>query len=423
VLISAAIVSCSGDNNSPTPSPTASPAPTNSPSPTTSPTPSPVFDEKLALEHVRQLAEVIGVRAPGTEGERQGAEYIRDQLQSFGYQAELQPFPIPIYEGINTDLQVVSPGSQHYASIPMTYSPAGEVESELVLVGGTGEPGDFPSNSSGHIVLIERGTITLRQKVVNAEAAGAIGVIIYNNQPGNFTATASTSVSIPAVTISQEDGQALRSLAGSQAVRVHLRVESVTSQGESRNVLARAPGAGDCRVLIGGHMDSVSAGPGANDNASGTAVVIELSRVLAALHKTNGLCIALFGAEEAGLLGSDYYASRLSAGQLGGLDGMLNFDMLAVGDEWPMDGSPSLVDLAIQEAQKIGVDAYAGDLPPGVGSDHANFVNRGVPGVLFNCFCDANYHTAADRYEFVKADRLKTAGEIGLLMVQDLLGG
>jgi aminopeptidase YwaD len=375
------------------------------------------------MEHVRQLADVIGVRAPGSEGERLGAQYIRSQLESFGYEVELQVFPIPIYQGVNTRLDMISPGSRVYAANTMTFSASGSVEADVIVVPDTGEPGDFPSATAGRIALIERGAITLREKVANARDAGAAAVIVYNNEPGNFTATSSTSVNIPAVTISQEDGQALRSLASSQAVRMVVEVESITNQGESLNVLARSPGTGECRLLVGGHMDTVPAGPGANDNASGTAVVLEIARVLSSQGKTDGLCFALFGAEEAGLLGSEYYVSQLSGEQLSAMVGFLNFDMLAVGDAWPMSGTPALVNLAIDKAVLIGVEAYSGGLPPGIGSDHAPFIRAGVPGIIFNCFCDPNYHTAADRSEFLRADRLKTAGDIGLLMVDELLSG
>jgi aminopeptidase YwaD len=318
---------------------------------------------------------------------------------------------------------MLSPGSQSFAANPMTYSASGQEEEDVVVVPNLGEPADFPLETSGRIALIERGTITLQEKVANARDAGAIGVIIFNNVPGNFRATSSTSINIPAVTISQEDGQGLRSLAEGQTVRMTLNVEAVTSQGESVNVVAQAEDAGECRVLVGGHMDSVPAGPGANDNASGTAVALEIARVLAAHGETAGVCFALFGAEEAGLLGSEYYVSQLSSERRDAMLGILNFDMLGVGDLWPMAGTESLVALAIETAEAMGVDAYAGDLPPGVGSDHASFINAGVPGILFNCFCDANYHTAADRYEFVRADRLKIAGEIGLAMVAELLAG
>jgi aminopeptidase YwaD len=379
------------------------------------------FDENMAMEHVRQLSKVIGVRAPGSPGERQGAGYIQEQLGSFGYETRLQSFPIPIYEGINTSLEVVSPGSVVYAANPMTFSASGDVEAEVVVVSNLGEPGDFPASTSGRIALIERGTIPLRDKAENARAAGAIGVIIYNNEPGNFTATANQSIDIPAVTISQEDGQALRSLAEGQTLRMTLSVKAVINQGESLNVLAKMAGTEECELLVGGHMDSVPAGPGANDNASGTAVALEIARVLAAHGDTDGVCITLFGAEEAGLLGSEYYVSQLTSAELSAMVGILNFDMLGVGDGWPMVGTQALVDLAIDSAAAIGVDAFDGDLPQGVGSDHAPFIQAGVPGILFNCFCDPNYHTAADRAEFVKADRLKVAGDIGLLMVEALL--
>jgi aminopeptidase YwaD len=373
------------------------------------------------MDHVRQLAEIIGVRAPGSEGERQGAEYIRDQLDSYGYVTEFQEFPIPLYEGVTTELQMISPQETVYAPNPMTFSASGNVEADLVIVPNLGAPGDFPASTSGRIAIIERGTIPLRDKAQNARDAGAVGVIIYNNEPGNFTATANQSIDIPAVTISQEDGQALRSFAEGRTVRMRLHVEAVINEGESLNVLAKMDAAGDCRLLVGGHMDSVPAGPGANDNASGTSVVLEIARVLAAHDDTDGVCITLFGAEEAGLLGSGYYVSQLSTAQREAMLGILNFDMLGVGDSWPMVGTKSLVDLAIDSAAAIGVQAYDGDLPQGIGSDHAPFIRAGIPGILFNCFCDPNYHTAADRAEFVKADRLRVAGDIGLVMVEALL--
>lgn len=363
---------------------------------------------------------MIGVRAAGTDGERQGADYILGQLDSYGYHAELQPFTIPIYQGVSTSLEMLSPQQQTFAATLMTYSATGHAQGELIVVPNIGEPGDFPPDTAGRIALVKRGTLPFGDKVANAEAAGAIGVIIYNNQPGPFTATPRGPTGIPAVTISQEDGEALAALAAAGAVTMSMDVQAIVDEGESLNVTAQ-DGDGDCRVLVGGHMDSVPAGPGANDNASGTGVVLEIARVLAARNETDGVCFALFGAEELGLLGSQYYVSQLTADQKAAMLGILNFDMLAVGDLWPLAGSESLVAMAVDVAKGLGVDAFPGDLPPNVGSDHASFIDAGIPGVLFNCFCDPNYHTAADRFEFVRQDRLQTAGDIGLGMIDRLL--
>jgi Zn-dependent M28 family amino/carboxypeptidase len=374
------------------------------------------------MAHDHRLAVDIGIRAAGTDGEKQGADYIRDQLASYGYLASEQTFPITVYQGVSTALDVESPQPQSFAASAMTYSASGTAEGNLVVVPNLGEPADFPAETRGNIVLIQRGTLSFSDKVSFAQTAGAIAVIIDNNESGPFPATLRGPSNVPAVTVSQEDGATLRALAASGPVRLKVSVQAITSQGQSQNVVAQMPGSGECRVVIGGHYDSVPAGPGANDNGSGTSVVIEMARVLAARHETDGLCIALFGSEEIGLIGSQYYVLQLTQPQRSAILGYLNFDMLGVGDQWPLAGSDSLTTLAVTEAHTLGVDAFIGSLPANVGSDHASFINAGIPGVLFNCFCDPNYHTAGDRYEFIDASRLKTAGDIGLAMVDALLG-
>lgn len=374
----------------------------------------------MAQDH--KLAVDIGIRASGTQGEREAADYIRDELASYGYDASEQAFPIQVYQGYNTSLTDVDSG-QTFAANPMTYSASGDVTAEAVVVPGLGEPADYPAETRGRIALVQRGALSFEDKVANAQAAGAAAVIVYNNAPGSFDATLRSPSQVPAITISEEDGALLRDLVGGGTVRLRVAVSANISEGQSRNVIAETPGGGDCEVIIGGHYDSVPAGPGANDNGSGTSVVIEMARVLAARHQTAGVCVALFGSEETGLLGSQYYVSQLTEAERQAVRGYLNFDMLAVGDQWPFAGSDALTTLAVHKAATIGISAYAGGLPANAGSDHASFIDAGIPAVLFNCFCDPNYHTAADRYEFLDPARLETAGDIGLLMVEALLGG
>ncbi len=112
----------------------------------------------------------------------------------------------------------------------------------------------------------------------------------------------------------------------------------------------------------------------------------------------------------------------LPEGELAALHAMLNFDMLAVGDEWPLIGSNEVVSVAAQEADKLSIPHTSrSSIPAGAGSDHASFVQRGVPAMVFNCFCDPNYHTADDRFEFVQEQRLAEAGAIGLATANALL--
>lgn len=72
--------------------------------------------------------------------------------------------------------------------------------------------GDFPAGVSGNIALIERGGSTFQQKALNAQAAGAAGVVIYNNVAGGFDGTLGSEGGwVPVVSVSREDGLLLRS--------------------------------------------------------------------------------------------------------------------------------------------------------------------------------------------------------------------
>jgi aminopeptidase YwaD len=417
--------SCGTDEPDPTPAPSASHTgpPTHSSSATPSPSPglgAAKFESARALALVHTLSVDIGVRAAGTDGERRAANFIRDELAKYGYQTSLQPFPIEKTVDTGTTLDMLSPEQRSFAAQALGGSTSATVEGPLVAA-GLGYPQQFPAGTSGNVVLIERGEITFGDKVSNATAAGASGVIIYNNQSGPYAGQLQNEGRIPAVSVSREDGLALADLLSGGAVSVRVNVATQTQTSDSHNVLAKPP-SGPCRLVLGGHYDSVPAGPGANDNASGTATVIEIARAMAADGVFDDTCFVLFGSEEIGLLGSEFYVRSLAEGELAALEAMLNFDMLAVGDEWPLSGSPQVINVAAQEADKLSIEHTSrSTLPEDAGSDHAPFMRRGVPALLFNCFCDPNYHTAEDRLEFVEEQRLAEAGALGLATAQALL--
>ncbi len=415
------IAACGGDGAEPNASPAASR--TSTPTLTAAPTPTlgkPEFESSRALELVRALSVDIGIRAAGTEGERRAANYIRDELAKYGYEASLQPFPIETFVDVNTSLALLSPQQRGIEAAALGGSTSASVEGALVAA-GLGYPQEFPSGTQGSIVIVERGEIAFTEKVANATAAGASGVIIYNNQSGPFFGGLQEASRIPAVSITREEGLSLLDQANSGPVTVRLSVETRTDTGESQNVVAKPPG-GECRLVIGGHYDSVPAGPGANDNGSGTAVVIEMARATAADGAFDDSCFVLFGSEEIGLVGSARYVESLSEAETAAIEAMLNFDMLAVGDAWPLTGSQSVVAVASHEADRLSIaHSTESSGPAGGGSDHASFIQAGIPSILFNCFCDPNYHTAGDRFEFVKEQRLADAGAIGMATAKALL--
>lgn len=376
-----------------------------------------------AFDVVEHLSDVIGTRYAGTPGEFEAAEYLRDTLASYGYEAFIQEFPIEGTSQLDTEFEVQVAGAPEFATVAMSGSPVGTAEGEIVTA-GIGRPSEFPADAAGKIALIERGELTFAEKVLNAQSAGATGVIVYNNEEGPFIGRLDEQVAIPAVSMPRDDGRELAGLieGSDPPPTASLAVEAESTGAESWNVVAEPPG-GECRIVAGGHFDSVANGPGANDNGSGTAVVVEMARAMAADGAFDDVCFVLFGAEEIGLLGSDYYASNLSEEERSRIIAMLNFDMLGIGDEWPLVGDGEVLEIAADQAEALGVEYRLAGMPQNIGSDHANFVGQGIPAVFFNCFCDPRYHTSQDVAEFVDPQRLKEAGEMGMGTIDVLLGG
>ncbi len=109
----------------------------------------------------------------------------------------------------------VTYGTSTLAADAMEFSPAGTVTGKAIYCGIGDSAAAFPSTVAGNIALIQRGTISFVDKVNNAMAAGAKGVIIYNNVAGTFTGTLGTAGTyVPTVSMSMEDGEYLKSLNG-----------------------------------------------------------------------------------------------------------------------------------------------------------------------------------------------------------------
>ncbi|MDP8923944.1 MAG: M28 family metallopeptidase [Chloroflexota bacterium] len=189
----------------------------------------------------------------------------------------------------------------------------------------------------------------------------------------------------------------------------------------AQNVIATRAG-GPETVVIGGHFDSVAAGPGANDNASGTAVVLELARVMASRPTPFTLKFAAFDAEEIGLLGSAHMVSQMSPEELKAIRAMINLDMVGVGDSQQLGGDQSLTRIGQRIAAEL--DQPAGLIGQvGGGSDHASFARAGVPVLFIYRANDPNYHSPMDRAEYVEPANLAYAGQIALGVIDALADG
>ncbi len=387
--------------------------PTPAPSATAAPVPASQLqpDGQRILSYVQKLADEIGPRPAGTAKEQAAIDFLAGQLRSFGYDVSIQEFPVSSEASRAASVTEKSPSQRAFTSaLPFTQSGAGAASGRLVPA-GLGAQADFPAAVAGNIALIQRGTLTFQEKVSNAMAAGAKGVIVFNNEPGSFLGTLSQGSNIPAVSISQADGQSLMqdAQAGAEA---DISVGPLqTSAGH--NVIAKPPGK-ECETVTGGHYDSVPQAPGASDNATGTATTIEIASLMAKAGQMGSNCFILFGAEENGLVGSRAWVNSLTAAQKDRLRFMLNLDMVGVGDEfWGIIGNANLQGQAIDIGTKLGFDVRRFALS-GASSDHASFINAGIPAVFLYRLNDPLLHTPQDVSPRVRPDLLEQAAKMGI---------
>jgi Zn-dependent M28 family amino/carboxypeptidase len=282
-----------------------------------------------------------GNRAAGLPGYDGSVDYVVSTLERAGWTVTLDEFPFTFVPP--PTLQQLTPVSASYETGAFTGTGSGSVSGNVIPVdinlvppraSTSGcEAADFTGDWSGpaDIALIQRGTCTFGAKAINAEAAGAEAVIIFNqgNSPDREDLIVGTLgglnvVAIPVVGASFANGEALAQAGSTASVTV-----DPPEERPQVNVIAELPGTNnDNVVMAGAHLDSVLRGPGINDNGSGSAALLEVAEQIAKHRPQNTLRFAWWGAEEAGLIGSTQYVAGLSQAERDRIALYLNFDMV-----------------------------------------------------------------------------------------------
>jgi Zn-dependent M28 family amino/carboxypeptidase len=196
--------------------------------------------------------------------------------------------------------------------------------------------------------------------------------------------------------------------------------EFTSRSKQMTNVIGKLQGDGEDIFVIGAHYDSISesphnSAPGAIDNATGTAAVMELAHVFASQKPKNAtLIFALFSGEEIGLLGSKAYVNSLGSLKKK-VKFMLNLDMIG----WDRgEGSSNMIEIeTFPKYQDIAILFRSAalkfsSLPPMIslhawGSDHIPFLSIDIPAVLTtnkDCIEYPCYHTTRDKVENVSSN-------------------
>jgi Zn-dependent M28 family amino/carboxypeptidase len=370
------------------------------------------------MRHLRAFQDIAAAngynRFAGLPGYDRSAEYVHDLLDEAGYDVEYEEFE---YQIADTLFQQISPDATTYREIADFYTAAGTAYGDatgvVVPVDVNNNPGstpnsntsgceasDFASFPQGAVALLQRGTCSFLIKAENASRAGASAAIIYNEgtegQPDRIGPINPTveggAVTIPVVGVPYELGRDLMDPAGT-TVRINPKVVDYTT----RNVIAETPGGNaDNIVMLGGHLDSDTPGPGINDNGTGTAALLETALQMD-LDVNNKVRFAFWSAEESGLIGSDYYVSQLTEAEIEDIALYLNFDMVGSPNYFRgvYDGSGTLGGTAPRPEGSEAIEnmfnthfGFAGlpfeDTEFSGRSDYQAFIENGIPsGGLF----------------------------------------
>ncbi len=195
-----------------------------------------------------------------------------------------------------------------------------------------------------------------------------------------------SAVTIPVVGASFADGAALAQAGSTARVRV-LPAETRTDL----NVIAEKRGVNDDNVVMAGaHLDSVGAGPGINDNGSGSAALLEIAQNLANHRPVNTLRFAWWASEEGGLIGSTDYVDGLSQAERDRIALYLNFDMI---------GSPNYF-IGVYDADQSSYNAPAG-VPIPAGSVQIEDVFESYYTMVGEPYDDTEFSGRSDYQAFI----------------------
>ena len=452
------------------------------------------------MNDIRYLSsDELAGRWPGTSGDSLTLLYIKSEFEKAGLKpmgdSYFQYFSIVTgtKPGANNSFEYKNqkfiPGTDY---IPVSFTLDTTVTAGLCYAGYGAESSQYSDYNKNDIkdkwvivnydipddiIKVVKNAVTVRARARNAEKKGAAGVIfVYSGKkdfPEVFLEKPSSVLSIPVIAVkenvlsnilSQEDFSIItakydlknkpKQIKGNYQLTVKTDIEKV--EVKTANVTGYIEGTDPVLkneyVIIGGHHDHLGmGGPGTNsrkpekkdvhhgadDNASGTAGVIELARWYGKNPQRRSLIFSAFAAEEQGLIGSKKFAENppfitgkvLSAPvSLSSVTAMVNFDM--IGRMKPEQKSLSIsgTGSAVEgdSILKLYEDTTLFKLKlrqgAGGGSDHASFYNKKLPVFFMITGMHEDYHTPSDTWEKIDSAGMENVLRFAVKFINDIAG-
>lgn len=391
-------------------------------------------------------------RRSGTPGGDRAARRIAQWLEAAGLRpggdagTPFQSFVVEtaVRLGTANALEVLGPASRRFEVgrdwTPHGGSLSGDITGDVVFAGHGGS-GTYGSRDDwagldvrGKIALVldgpaDGGRVTRLEKLLAAKQRGASALLLVGDTLPSLDATAA-GVGLVSATITREAARAFV-----PGARARLVVDLGREERRGLNVVGILPGTDPAlaaeAVVVGAHYDHLGrvgavVYPGADDNASGTALVVGLARAFAAGGgAARTLVFALFGGEELGLLGSSHY-TRHPAVPLARTVAMVNFDMVGRVRENRLvvsgvDSGSGLRDVVAASARAGATTLDVHGTPYGP-SDHTRFYEAGVPVLFFTTGGHGDHHQPTDTLDRIDAAGMARIAGVALGALERLAG-
>jgi aminopeptidase YwaD len=385
--------------------------------------------------HIQYLADdKLEGRRTGTPGEKLAMEYISNQFQIIGLipkgsQGYYQAFSVNDGKQINAGTQFQINGNSLIPGIDFFPFPFSANQAIEALPSIAIQESDMPwfvdlkeileeNKSNPHFDLVDY----IRTNSKKAKGKDASAVILYNSSDiaDNLEFDAkdrSEQLQIPVVYVSKAVSRKYFS-DKSATLNIKLKTDIGDKKRTGTNVVGYIDNGASTTVVLGAHFDHLGYGEdgnsmirsgaksihnGADDNASGTAALIELGRILKTSNaKTNNYLLIAFSGEELGLYGSKYFTENPTI-DLRSINYMINMDMVGrLNDSTKVltvggyGTSPSWNKIIYSNKTPFTVRIDSSGTGP---SDHTSFYRKDIPVLFFFTGLHSDYHKPSDDFE------------------------
>lgn len=399
------------------------------------------FKAQNALKHLEALCKIED-RFAGRPGDVEAAYFMRDFFEGLGMKAELFPVKVPSFHAKEVSLTLET--GETLDAVPFYFckaTPEGGVGGELLYIGSKDALESDITDLHGKIAVVDTPTLYMGKYIKAAAEKGAVALVVLNDMPHGFGMSAEAGFSdphkqffeamIPAVNFGAKDGFKIMRAIGAGKTKAKLLCDTEITEKESFIAVGIYEGSELPEESVGiiAHRDVV-VDPGANDNGSGTATMMEIARLISG-QKTKRTALFISSTGEEGVTwGSYLYTKAKEEALRGKMKGLFNFDMFGAGGKlnlvgkgyWPdtgwMSHSEELNTMLIDIAEEAGYEIGLMEADWGV-SESDRFQSIGVPSIWFWKDGDPNYHTPYDTLENVDGNALKVVGDVtGIAMMR-----